>query len=577
MTHDLPDEDLEQLLRAYYVKKRAPAPDLQQVIASLDAALGAESERLNHRYDATSRPSRETLIRPSDLEEANLGEDYVFTLEDTLEDNPVTQEDVMITNDRDQDVSGSTTRRRPRVPLTALGTIAAILVVTILAGAPFVAPQLAWLLTPAPKTTSAFERVPLPVVPGARFGDLAPSPRDPATVFDCAYPWPAPTSGAISLWVTHNVGQTWSRVALPEVTGTYCEVDAALDGSQRLVMSTFNDLDQNAQVCAHSQFFLSDDNGATWRPIAHPSLAPPVSAGGGCFALVTANHLFVVTTVNNVNNTGETLSILERSDNDGQTWQRADLGLPDGAARGFPQALDATGEALITPVTNRSGGNDFWVSHDAGASWRRTESAIATPPQGSWLIEEVFTEAPFGEVASTPQACHCVVGVSHPAQGSLYPLTVGEHLYLSQDLTQLTQWTPLPPLPVKGASAERSGVYQVLGLTGDGRLLVVGADPDAGVPDIAAGADLRGRQPRLWAWNTHTGRWELMPTQLPCPDLQTCINIDGIGTSPPAGVSIRLDGNGHLAGTSLWFRLGVGTGTNSPQGQSWYRLSIPAS
>jgi hypothetical protein len=182
----------------------------------------------------------------------------------------------------------------------------------------------------------------------------------------------------------------------------------------------------------------------------------------------------------------------------------------------------------------------------------------------------VLTEAPLGALPSTPQACHCVVGVSYPngGQGSPSPLTVGEHLYLSRDLTQLRQWTPLPPLPVKGASAERSGVYWTLGLIGDGRLLVLGADPDAGVPEIPADTVVSGPQPRLWAWNTHTGRWELAPTPLPCPSLQTCIGADPDPNMriPPAQVSIRLDANGRPVGTSLWFILG-----------GWYRLSIPAS
>jgi photosystem II stability/assembly factor-like uncharacterized protein len=416
-------------------------------------------------------------------------------------------------------------------------------------------PQLTQLLTPAPPSfsTSAFERVHPPVDPGADTTWLTPSPRNPATAFDCAYPRQTggPVSGAMTLWVTHDVGQTWSRIALPEVTGTYCEVDAALDGSQRLVMSAANAaLAKSDHVCANSRFYLSDDDGTTWRSIVPPSLAPPVSQNSDCFMLVTAKHLFL-TTVGNAN--------FERSDDGGQTWQRADYGLPDGAARGFPQLLDATGETLITFDTpyDAAGRLTLWMSPDAGANWRAESVAWPTPLRGSGPIEDLFTEGPLGALPSTPQACHCVVGVSYGA--------VGEHLYLSQNHTQLTQWTPLPPLPVKGASAERSGVYRVLGLTADGRLLVVGADLDAGVPEILAGVAVSGPLPRLWAWNTHTGRWELAPTQLPCQDLYTCVGDDARAV-PPAQVSIRLDANGRLAGTSLWFILG-----------GWRRLSIPAS
>jgi hypothetical protein len=248
-------------------------------------------------------------------------------------------------------------------------------------------PQITRLLTPAPLSfsTSAFERVPLPVVPGADTTWLTPSSCDLTPAFDCAFPRPAggPVSGAMTLWVTHDVGQTWNRVALPALTGTYCEADAAADGSQRLVMSAANAaLDQNAQPCAHSQFFLSDDDGATWRAIAHPSPAPPLSQGGVCFALVTARHLFVETFAYNVRCSGQGLSVLERSDDDGQTWQRADHGLPDGGDRGVIQALDATGETLVTVGATTSGGiatqPDFWVTQDAGASW--WPIAFAGPP-----------------------------------------------------------------------------------------------------------------------------------------------------------------------------------------------------
>jgi hypothetical protein len=362
----------------------------------------------------------------------------------------------------------------------------------------------------------------------------------------------------LTLWVTHDVGQTWSRVALPAVAGTLCEVDAAADGSPRLVMRAYNSaLDQNPPGCAHTQFFLSDDNGATWRAIAPNSLPPAVDPGEDCGMFATGRHLFLATRL--ILNDNSVQSTLERSDDDGQTWQRADHGLPDDAA---PQPLDGTGETLIafdTPY-DAAGRLSLWMSPDAGANWRPEAVTWPTPPRGSGRIEDVLTEAPLGVLPSTPQACHCVIGVSYPnsSQGSPSLLTVGEHLYLSQGRTQWTQWRPLPPLPVKGASAERSGVYRHLGLTSDGRLLVLGADPDAGV----------GGLPRLWAWNTHTGRWELAPTQLPCHDLQSCFDIDHpYRDSFPAEVSVRHDANGQPTGTSLWFILGG----------PWYRLSSPAS
>jgi hypothetical protein len=144
----------------------------------------------------------------------------------------------------------------------------------------------------------------------------------------------------------------------------------------------------------------------------------------------------------------------------------------------------------------------------------------------------------------------------------------------------LAHWTPLPPLPVPGTSAERSGVYQVLGFSSDGRLLVVGANPEAGVPERVpesqspTGVEVTTPPPRLWAWNTHSERWELAPTPLPCQDLQTCVTPDAWGYG---GMSLRLDTHGRLAGTALWVVLGSGSGVTHLSTPTLYRLTIPAS
>jgi hypothetical protein len=232
-------------------------------------------------------------------------------------------------------------------------------------------------------------------------------------------------------------------------------------------------LDQDAQACAHSQFFLSDDDGATWRAIVHSELAPASSTRSDCSLWATARHLFMASSfVSFQEGPPQRRSFLERSDDGGRTWQHADNGLPERNAGGSAQPLDATGETLVAFDIRYDNGTAIqpyvWMSLDAGASWRRAESVILpTPPRGSSPVEAFLTEAPFGELSSVPQACHCVVGVSSYPHG--YP--IGDPLYLSQDLTW---WTPLPPLPVKGTSAEATDVYEILGLTGGGRLLVLG-------------------------------------------------------------------------------------------------------
>jgi hypothetical protein len=492
----------------------------------------------------------------------------------------LTHEDAMIANDSDQDITGSTTRRRPRVPLTALGTIAAILVITILAGAPFLAPQVSLLLTAAPTrtptpgqfTTGAFELVPLATLPNSRPW-LMPSPRDGATAYTCASPpQPAPTGAESPLWVTHNAGQTWSRVALPAGSNTGCDVEPAFDGSHRVAISIFTDAPkQNAQACADTRFYLSDDDGATWRSIALTSLAPlppSISQGGDCFMVVSARHLFLDIVVNLTG--GQSQSIFERSDDDGGTWQRADHGLealhvaPLQQAPWFALPLDATGETLVTtdgPPVDGSAHTDLWITRDVGAHWQRITADKAPDP--SFDLGLPMTEPASADAA---RACHCVVlvnGFNALNQRSYAPLN--KRLYSSRDLVH---WTALPPLPVKGTSAQFSGVYRVLGLTGDGRLLAVGPDPDA---DLSAQSYTNGpftqSPPALWLWDTHTGRWNVARTQLPCVDPQNCYDhpYDNFGVSVSAGAP------GQPPGTWFWIAISGGPGSGQ-----YFRVFIPA-
>jgi hypothetical protein len=72
----------------------------------------------------------------------------------------------------------------------------------------------------------------------------------------------------LTVWSTHDAGVRWAPASLPTITGTSCDVTPARDRSHRVTLSVTDDaLDQNAQACAHSQYFLSEDDGATWRRI----------------------------------------------------------------------------------------------------------------------------------------------------------------------------------------------------------------------------------------------------------------------------------------------------------------------
>jgi hypothetical protein len=457
-----------------------------------------------------------------------------------------------------------------RALVVALAMLVTLAVLLLRSAAPL-PPQIAKLLTPAPTrtptpgqfTTGAFEPVPPPDIPGANMARLMPSPRDPATAYVCPNQSAQdPTSGESPLWVTHTAGQTWSRVALPADRGTGCDVEPAWDGSHRVVISASTDAPNQAVLaCASNRFYLSDDDGATWRAIALTSLAPPVSQNSDCFMSVTARHLFLDIVVNR--NENQLQSMLERSDDDGQTWQRADQGLETLQPSQFQQTpwfalpLDGTGEALVMLVTNSTSGNvkqaDFWVTHDAGAHWQRVPSeALPGPafPIGSALL--VMTEP---ALADASQACRCVILVNTFNR-------FNQRAYSTRDLTH---WTPSPPLPVKGANAQVSGIYATLGMTGDGRLVVIGPDPDADLSALIGGiGPFTNTPPALWLWDTHTGRWEVARTQLPCTSALDCYRL----SLSLIGVSIGAGAPGQPPGTWFWIRV-EGPGRD-------FRLFIPA-
>ncbi len=172
----------------------------------------------------------------------------------------------------------------------------------------------------------------------------------------------------------------------------------------------------------------------------------------------------------------------------------------------------------------------------------------------------LITEANLG---GGPKACHCLYALLSPLAGGA---STELRLAMSHDATD---WSPLPPLPVTGATAVRSGVYNILGATVDGKLLVLGADPSEGAvatPDAAG--RLIGPPPRLWAWDSWTGRWELAELRVPCQDLQTC-------TLYATGAAAVFGAADAPQGTQFWLT-GAARGEESQPTQTFYRLFIPA-
>ena len=124
---------------------------------------------------------------------------------------------------------------------------------------------------------------------------------------------------------------------------------------------------------------------------------------------------------------------------------------------------------------------------------------------------------------------------------------------------------------MKGTSVQRSGVYQTLGMTADGRLLALGADPQDGCSCAAIQQRWAGERPppALWAWNSRTGRWDVASTHVPCEDLQTCYIYS-------TGADGRHRGKRQGGWNLVLDQRNVNTDQNEPPTQVYYRVFIPA-
>ena len=164
--------------------------------------------------------------------------------------------------------------------------------------------------------------------------------------------------------------------------------------------------------------------------------------------------------------TGSGNAFLERSDDDGRTWMRADRGLAGLNTFWYPQLLDASGDTIGALVGATS---DLWITRNAGASWQRIGPIVRAIGGIQVVVSDLVTEASFGPA---PRTCRCAFAVS---SSDFLGSVLGGRYLSSRDYTH---WSPLPPIPVEGASASRSGVFQILGPAADGRLLALGAEPE---------------------------------------------------------------------------------------------------
>jgi len=217
------------------------------------------------------------------------------------------------------------------------------------------------------------------------------------------------------------------------------------------------------------------------------------------------------------------LSLLERTDNDGATWSRADTAFGTGKMFFPPQVGKDENLAISVRGANDASNTDasLWMSHDAGRSWQRMGPLPAQA--GIFLL-------------TTPQQ-----GASWPTRTTPFYALVDEqipsNLYALRafESTDGRQWFAVPPLPTIHATQAHPGLLQSLSITGNGNLLAFGVDPKMGVPT----SNNIGQKPMstfwLWSWNSHVARWQVLSTPL------THLADEGCGLCWSGQLSSNLD------------------------------------
>lgn len=367
---------------------------------------------------------------------------------------------------------------------------------------------------PIPLAAGSWLRIPLPAKDGRAVYAVMASPSDPNTLYACVGPLTGsadpPPIGPIWVFRTRDRGADWVALALPALTGTSCSVSVAAGANGTLervalMVETWTPQSNQIRACADTTLYLSDDEGDTWGQVPHTSIGPAPNQFGYCSFWPTAHHLFFEysagVTPPNPSSPYRWIqrTILERSDDDGRTWQRADNGLPPEALISqqlFDPAASSredTMTAAIYPTYPGAAGMGIWRTDDAGRIWHQL-STVRFPGVNHGTAR-----------GDESDPAYLVFGDQVPAAAFLI-------LVLQLGPTYQPAGT-LPPLPVPNAAPGRAGLLQVLGALPDGRLVALGVSPDRGLwplppPDI----------PRLnendylsttwlWLWDPGAARW----------------------------------------------------------------------
>ena len=157
----------------------------------------------------------------------------------------------------------------------------------------------------------------------------------------------------------------------------------------------------------------------------------------------------------------------------------------------------------------------LWASTDKGGVWRPLSKLQGIVPDQAL--------APFGATSANAT-------IDRPLYLSVASHVPSRMLYLkAAQIVDDRHWAYLPPLPVKGASADHIGITSILGVTASGKLLAFGVSPTADVTALRS-PDEDFQQQWLWSWDPHAQRWTSLAPPLP-------VAVEGMQRRLLAGVT----------------------------------------
>lgn len=266
-------------------------------------------------------------------------------------------------------------------------------------------------------------------------------------------------------------------------------------------------------------------------------------------AFIVRGRLFLYTNWSTGQAVSDSHTSLARSDDGGRHWSEMDADSTQYLISRTTYLNDGTIVTANWPPQQEEPGDtsSLWASTDRGDSWRPLSKLQGIVPNEAL--------APFGARSASATA-------ERPLYLSAGSFVVSRMLYLkAAEIVDNRHWAYLPPLPVRGTSADHIGITNILGVTASGKLLAFGVNPQTGVQTDKP-LEEQFDQQWLWSWDPHAARWTSLAPPLPvawkwCGDGCRRASLAQSATSQQ---------------TTLWVR-GYVSENNANE---LYRLSLPA-